>query len=106
MQEETVTIDAVTGTENASSLELSHDGGNNVETIETAVDMKEAVSNVHEVSGMSSSPEDLDGEIKVEVSSYPLECCMRIVPHDQNSGAFFIAVLKKISPLQGKTKSF
>ncbi|XP_039127311.1 RNA cytosine C(5)-methyltransferase NSUN2 [Dioscorea cayenensis subsp. rotundata] len=100
MQEETVTIDAVTGTENASSLELSHDGGNNVETIETAVDMKEAVSNVHEVSGMSSSPEDLDGEIKVEVSSYPLECCMRIVPHDQNSGAFFIAVLKKISPLQ------
>lgn len=34
-----------------------------------------------------------------EVSDLPLERCMRIVPHDQNSGAFFIAVLQKLSPL-------
>lgn len=36
-----------------------------------------------------------------EVSALPLERCMRIVPHDQNSGAFFIAVLHKLSPLPG-----
>lgn len=34
-----------------------------------------------------------------EVSSLPLERCMRIVPHDQDTGAFFIAVLQKIAPL-------
>ncbi|CAN6218030.1 unnamed protein product [Urochloa humidicola] len=34
-----------------------------------------------------------------EHSDYPLHRCMRIVPHDQNSGAFFIAVLHKLSPL-------
>ncbi|XP_031491987.1 uncharacterized protein LOC116258757 isoform X1 [Nymphaea colorata] len=32
-----------------------------------------------------------------EVSNFPLERCMRILPHDQNGGAFFIAVLQKIS---------
>lgn len=36
-----------------------------------------------------------------EVSDFPLEQCMRLVPHDQNTGAFFIAVLQKVSPLQG-----
>ncbi|KEH20796.1 tRNA (cytosine(34)-C(5))-methyltransferase-like protein [Medicago truncatula] len=34
-----------------------------------------------------------------EVSDFPLEHCMRIMPHDQNTGAFFIAVLQKVSPL-------
>ncbi|XVF15238.1 hypothetical protein REPUB_Repub09cG0133500 [Reevesia pubescens] len=34
-----------------------------------------------------------------EVSDFPLERCMRIVPHDQNTGAFFIAVLHKVSHL-------
>nr|DAD41060.1 TPA_asm: hypothetical protein HUJ06_015383 [Nelumbo nucifera] len=34
-----------------------------------------------------------------EMSSFPLERCMRIVPHDQNTGAFFIAVLRKLSSL-------
>ncbi|KAF5749781.1 tRNA (cytosine(34)-C(5))-methyltransferase [Tripterygium wilfordii] len=34
----------------------------------------------------------------IEISDLPLERCMRIVPHDQNSGAFFIAVLHKLSP--------
>ncbi|KAJ7956790.1 tRNA (Cytosine(34)-C(5))-methyltransferase [Quillaja saponaria] len=37
----------------------------------------------------------LDGK----VSEFPLEHCMRIVPHDENSGAFFIAVLQKLSSL-------
>ncbi|KAL2905759.1 Multisite-specific tRNA:(cytosine-C(5))-methyltransferase [Bienertia sinuspersici] len=34
-----------------------------------------------------------------EVSSLPLERCMRIVPHDQNCGAFFIAVFHKHSAI-------
>ncbi|CAJ1938152.1 unnamed protein product [Sphenostylis stenocarpa] len=34
-----------------------------------------------------------------EVSDFPLEHCMRILPHDQNTGAFFVAVLQKVSPL-------
>lgn len=38
---------------------------------------------------------------RTEHSDYPLHRCMRIVPHDQNSGAFFIAVLHKLSPLKG-----
>lgn len=37
----------------------------------------------------------------VEVSDLPLDRCVRIVPHDQNSGAFFIAVLYKVSALPG-----
>lgn len=36
-----------------------------------------------------------------EVSDFPLERCMRIMPHDQNTGAFFIAVIHKHSPLPG-----
>lgn len=38
-------------------------------------------------------------DLEEEVSDLPLERCMRLVPHDQNSGAFFIAVLQKVSPL-------
>ncbi|XP_057431487.1 uncharacterized protein LOC130724305 isoform X2 [Lotus japonicus] len=34
-----------------------------------------------------------------EVSALPLDRCVRLVPHDQNTGAFFIAVLQKVSPL-------
>ncbi|KAJ3676926.1 hypothetical protein LUZ60_002650 [Juncus effusus] len=49
-------------------------------------------------------PEDEETGIPIpedpmEVSGFPLEYCMRIVPHDQNSGAFFIAVLQKVAPL-------
>ena len=42
--------------------------------------------------------------VEEEVSDLPLECCMRIMPHDQNTGAFFIAVLHKVSNLPGKSK--
>ncbi|KAA8530822.1 hypothetical protein F0562_005553 [Nyssa sinensis] len=37
--------------------------------------------------------------LEEEVSTLPLERCMRIVPHDQNTGAFFVAVFHKLSPL-------
>ncbi|GER26875.1 ribosomal RNA small subunit methyltransferase F [Striga asiatica] len=37
--------------------------------------------------------------LETEVSDLPLERCMRIVPHDQNSGAFFIAIFHKVSSL-------
>ncbi|CAM0872694.1 unnamed protein product [Alopecurus aequalis] len=33
-------------------------------------------------------------------SKSPLSHCMRIVPHDQDGGAFFIAVIHKLSPLK------
>ncbi|KAH7520515.1 uncharacterized protein LOC107425311 [Ziziphus jujuba] len=38
-------------------------------------------------------------ELNEEVSEFPLERCMRILPHDQNGGAFFIAVIHKRAPL-------
>ncbi|RZB50187.1 LanC-like protein GCL1 [Glycine soja] len=38
-------------------------------------------------------------EFTEEVSDFPLERFMRLLPHDQNTGAFFIAVLQKVSPL-------
>lgn len=43
----------------------------------------------------------LTDDLEEEISNLPLEYCMRIVPHDQNSGAFFIAVFQKLSPLPG-----
>lgn len=42
-----------------------------------------------------------DNNCEEEISDLPLEYCMRIVPHDQDSGAFFIAVFQKLSPLPG-----
>ncbi|KAG2716682.1 hypothetical protein I3760_03G138900 [Carya illinoinensis] len=38
-------------------------------------------------------------DLDEEVCNFPLERCMRIMPHDQNSGAFFIAVFHKLSAL-------
>lgn len=49
-------------------------------------------------------PESLADVLDEEFSTLPLECCMRIVPHDQNTGAFFIAVFHKLSPLPGSLK--
>ncbi|CAN8328548.1 unnamed protein product [Cochlearia groenlandica] len=34
-----------------------------------------------------------------EVCDLPLERCVRILPHDQNTGGFFVAALHKVSPL-------
>jgi len=36
-----------------------------------------------------------------DVCTLPLERCMRITPHDQNTGAFFVAVFHKRSPFPG-----
>lgn len=41
-------------------------------------------------------------ELAEEVCDLPLERCVRILPHDQNTGGFFIAVLQKVSPLPGE----
>lgn len=49
-------------------------------------------------------PESLTDVLDEELSTLPLERCMRIVPHDQNTGAFFIAVFQKLSPLPGSLK--
>lgn len=49
----------------------------------------------------SEDPVALADELDKEVCNFPLERCMRIAPHDQNSGAFFIAVFHKLSPLPG-----
>ena len=38
----------------------------------------------------------------VEFATLPLERCLRILPHDQDTGGFFIAVFKKISTLKGE----
>ncbi|KAJ7945427.1 tRNA (Cytosine(34)-C(5))-methyltransferase [Quillaja saponaria] len=56
---------------------------------------------------MENSVIESDG-LDEEVSDFPLERCMRIVPHDQNCGAFFIAVFQKVFSLpaiQEKPKS-
>lgn len=36
----------------------------------------------------------------VESEAFPLERCIRLLPHDNNSGGFFVAVFEKIQPLQ------
>lgn len=43
----------------------------------------------------------VDYDTVTEVCDLPLERCMRILPHDQNGGAFFIAVFQKYDPLPG-----
>ncbi|XVF61574.1 hypothetical protein PTKIN_Ptkin08bG0140900 [Pterospermum kingtungense] len=44
-------------------------------------------------------PASSTDNLEEEVSDLPLGRCMRIMPHDQNTGAFFIAVLHKVSHL-------
>ncbi|KAL3925783.1 MAG: hypothetical protein SGILL_000164 [Bacillariaceae sp.] len=34
-----------------------------------------------------------------------LDRCMRIMPHDMNTGGFFVALLKKVAPLNAKAKA-
>lgn len=51
--------------------------------------------------GLETSMDALDEEI----SDLPLEHCMRVVPHDQNTGAFFVAVFHKLSPLPAVEKN-
>lgn len=55
------------------------------------------VSELLEVPLEGIDAEGKEVEAEVEVSSLPLERCMRIVPHDQDTGGFFIAVFQKVS---------
>ncbi|XP_020675074.2 tRNA (cytosine(34)-C(5))-methyltransferase [Dendrobium catenatum] len=64
----------------------------------TLVDVSKDAIKREDDKGVGASQDDLN-EMKARVSSFDLERCMRILPHDQNSGAFFIAVLRKISSL-------
>ncbi|KAK3042964.1 hypothetical protein RJ639_001040, partial [Escallonia herrerae] len=50
-------------------------------------------------SSLTEDPVALTDLLKGEDSTFSLEYCMRIVPHDQNTGAFFIAVFHKLSSL-------
>ncbi|GAB4848748.1 hypothetical protein Ancab_003475 [Ancistrocladus abbreviatus] len=64
-------------------------------------EMQEDGANLESVHGFqltTSETKPASQVMEVEVSSLPLERCMRIVPHDQNTGAFFIAILQKRSP--------
>ncbi|KAF2292978.1 hypothetical protein GH714_034525 [Hevea brasiliensis] len=56
-------------------------------------------ANVNSEDEPMADPMTSTEDLNEEVSDLPLESCMRIVPHDQNSGAFFIAILHKLSPL-------
>lgn len=60
--------------------------------------------NVEDALESSDDPATLANEQDEEVSDFPLERCMRIVPHDQNGGAFFIAVFHKRSDFPGEFK--
>ncbi|XP_044744391.1 tRNA (cytosine(34)-C(5))-methyltransferase [Coccinella septempunctata] len=40
-----------------------------------------------------------------DLPKYNLNRCVRILPHQQNTGAFFVAVLEKIAPLNVKERS-
>ncbi|KAG5041150.1 hypothetical protein JHK85_013626 [Glycine max] len=54
--------------------------------------------------GVQAAENPVMSESAAEVCDFPLEHCMRILPHDQNTGAFFIAVLQKVSPLPAITE--
>ncbi|KAI5396638.1 hypothetical protein KIW84_062735 [Lathyrus oleraceus] len=58
-----------------------------------------SVENGKTEDGVEALENPVTSESADEVSAFPLEHCMRILPHDQNTGAFFIAVLQNISPL-------
>ncbi|KQJ90616.1 tRNA (cytosine(34)-C(5))-methyltransferase [Brachypodium distachyon] len=75
---------------------IAINGSNNGETNIEEINQVESESG--EVPRDSEKKSD-STSICTEHSNLPLHRCMRIVPHDQNSGAFFIAVLQKLSVL-------
>ncbi|RAL45797.1 hypothetical protein DM860_009661 [Cuscuta australis] len=80
------------GTESCNDSSIIHTTDN--------VDNRESTNGASIAEGTTASSEFLEEE----VSTLPLERCMRIVPHDQNTGAFFIAVFQKLSPLPADSK--
>ncbi|KAL5206859.1 hypothetical protein ABZP36_035068 [Zizania latifolia] len=85
--------DAANMVEGEHETKTTDDGNNggNPNTEETSKLKFDEVPNMSDKKSDSTS-------IHTECSNFPLHRCMRIVPHDQNTGAFFIAVLQKISP--------
>lgn len=77
------------------TIDDSNNGDNLKTGEETKVDCESGEVTTSSYKKLNSTP------MRTEHSDYPLHRCMRIVPHDQNSGAFFIAVLHKLSPLNG-----
>ncbi|XP_030463257.2 uncharacterized protein LOC115683020 isoform X2 [Syzygium oleosum] len=80
--------------------------GSSVEPVDHSVGLEEEHQNGHATSSEDpriqfDEPVTLVNNLEEEVSTFPLERCMRIVPHDQNGGAFFIAVFHKVGPLPG-----
>ncbi|XVE83107.1 hypothetical protein DITRI_Ditri16bG0060900 [Diplodiscus trichospermus] len=64
------------------------------------IDNNQKSENVNSEDGAQpDDPVSSTNNLDEEVSDLPLERCMRIMPHDQNTGAFFIAVLQKVSHL-------
>ncbi|XP_020255770.1 tRNA (cytosine(34)-C(5))-methyltransferase isoform X2 [Asparagus officinalis] len=97
--------ESISGTITQPSSEIENEkNSENLENIGTSADDDKAAVQT-EASNGSASAEAIGDDSKVEVSRFPLERCMRIVPHDQNSGAFFIAVLQKTSPLKEDYKN-
>ncbi|CAO2169450.1 unnamed protein product [Urochloa humidicola] len=75
---------------------------NNRSSLSRNCGIEETIEINHDMDGVSvGSTKNLDCISNVMNSKFPLHRCMRIVPHDQNSGAFFIAVLHKLAPLNG-----
>jgi len=111
-QEDFMVLDRDIGVENISGSTTQPSGdteheinSENMENNGAPAGDDKAAGQMEAVSNGSASVEGVKGDSKVEVSLYPLERCMRILPHDQNTGAFFIAVLQKVFPLQGNSFS-
>ena len=85
--------------EGKQETKIATDESNNGDNANTE-EIKQDESESGKVARRSGETSD-STTIRTEHSSLPLHRCMRIIPHDQNSGAFFIAVLQKLSPLNG-----
>jgi len=83
-----------------------------------AMDDKEELKKLVESAGMVefSSYEDVPDQMRQrirpscfppspeEISKFNLKYCMRILPQDMDTGGFFVALLKKVAPLNARTR--
>ena len=71
-----------------------------------------ALAGLKEYSSPEEVPCNLKKRIRVscfpptpeEASKFHLERCMRVLPHDMDTGGFFVALLKKVAPLNARAK--
>lgn len=105
VREDIIVVGSEVSEENGSNMKPKHqpvsylEDTNNIECLENTSTMSGGKS-TDKMEGLDKCASLEDPNIPSIVENFPLERCMRIVPHDQNSGAFFIAVLEKLSPLQ------